>query len=154
MKHNLYLLIILFILIGCSVTKQPVFIKVDNIKITSISSDTIRLKAEAFFENPNDVGGKISTDEIKVLANGIEVAQVSSEEFKVPVKKTFAIPLQAKVPVKKLLSTNKNGVLGGLLNSFFKKKVTVRLKGNLEYVVFGFRKEFLVDKTKEVKIKF
>ena len=71
-----------------------------------------------------------------------------------PVKKTFAIPLQAKVPVKKLLSTNKNGVLGGLLNSFLTKKVTVRLKGNLEYVVFGFRKEFLVDKTKEVKIKF
>ena len=89
-----------------------------------------------------------------MIANGIEVAQVSSEEFKVPARKEFVIPLQAKVPVKKLLNSDKNGMLGGLLNSLLSRKVTVRLKGNLEYMVLGFKQEFLVDKTKEIKIKF
>jgi hypothetical protein len=154
MRYFLSLILLIFIFLGCSVNKQPVFKKVDNIKIVSISADTIRLKADAFFENPNDVGGKISTDAITIFANDIEVAQISSNEFKVPAKDSFQIPLQAKIPTKKLLNTNKNGVLGGLLNSLFTLKVTIRIKGNLEYVVFGFKKEFLVDKTEDIKIEF
>lgn len=146
---------VLFLLIySCSVKKQPIFIKVDDIKIISFAADTIHLKANAFFENPNDVGGKIATDDLSILVNNIEVAQVFSEDFKVPARDRFTIPLTAKVPTKKLLDTNKNGVLGGLINSFISKKVNIRIKGKLEYVVFGFKKEFLVDKTEELKIKF
>ena len=139
---------------SCSVQKEPIFIKVDNVKVISFASDTIKLKADAFFENPNDVGGKISTDEIKILINEKEVAQVFSEEFKVPARQEFSIPLIAHIPTKNILNSNKNGVLGGLLNSLLTNKVNVRIKGNLEYVVFGFKREFLVDKTQEIKFKF
>ena len=132
--------------------KQPVFIKVDNVKVISLRSDTIRLKADAFFENPNDVGGKISTDEIKVIVNGTEVAQVSSDEFKVPARKEFTIPLKVVIPTKKIYENNKNGILGGLINSFLKKSIKVQFKGNLKYKFFGFKKDFIVDQTQEIKL--
>ncbi|APZ47842.1 hypothetical protein BW723_16765 [Polaribacter reichenbachii] len=154
MKKAFYFLSFLILFFNCSVKKQPIFIKVDDVKIVSFAADTLKLRANAFFENPNDVGGKIATDDIAIFVNEIEIAQVFSDEFKVPAKDKFTIPLTANVPTKKLLNSDKNGVLGGLINSFITKKVNVRIKGNLEYVVFGFKKEFIVDKTEEIKIKF
>jgi hypothetical protein len=154
MKNALYFSALLLLIWRCSVQKEPVFIKVDNVEVLSYALDTIKLKADAFFENPNAVGGNISTDELKIFVNGQEVAQVFSEEFKVPARKEFSVPLSAHIPTKNILSSNKNGVLGGLLNSLFTKKVTLRIKGELRYVVFGFKRIFLVDKTQEIKIKF
>ena len=133
MKNILYFTLLIILISSCSVNKQPTFIKVDKVKVASFSGDTIRLKAEAFFTNPNDVGGKISTDEIKVIVNGAEVAQVSSEEFKVPARKNFTIPLVVVIPARKVFENNKNGILGGLLNSFLKKSIQVQFKGDIKY---------------------
>lgn len=154
MKKTFYFLCLLFFIYSCAINKEPIFVKVDNIKVLSFAADTVHIQANAFFENPNDVGGKISTEDLSILVNNIEVAQVFSDDFKVPARDKFTIPLTAKVPTKNLLNTNKNGMLGGLINSLITNKVNVRIKGNLEYVVFGFKKEFLVDKTQEIKIKF
>jgi hypothetical protein len=151
MKNILYFTLLIIIISSCSVNKQPTFIKVDNVKVASFSGDTIRLKAEAFFTNPNDVGGKISTDEIKVILNGAEVAQVSSEEFKVPVRKDFTIPLVVVIPARKVFENNKNGILGGLLNSFLKKSIKVQFKGDIKYKVFGYSSVYPVDQIQEIK---
>lgn len=147
-------MLLFLIFYSCSVKKAPVFLKVDDIKIINISSDTIRLGANAYFNNPNDVGGKIFTDEIKVMVNGTEVAQVSSDVFKIPARKDFAMPLKVAIPAKSVFENNKNGILGGLLNSILNKSVKVQFKGNLHYVVFGFKKEFIIDKTEDITIKF
>lgn len=154
MKNILYFSLLFLLIFGCSVQKEPVFVKVDNVKVVSFAADTIKLKAIAFFENPNDVGGKISTDDLAVFVNETEVAQIFSEDFKVPARNNFSIPLIAHIPTKNFLNSNKNGMLEGLINSFISKKISVRIKGNLEYVVFGFKRDFLVDKTEEIKIKF
>jgi hypothetical protein len=154
MRKAFYFLSLIFLIYSCSVNKQPVFLKVDNVKVISYAADTIKIKADAFFENPNDVGGKITTENLKIFVNQIEVAQVFSEDFKVPARKEFSIPLLANIPTKTLLSTDKNGVLGGLINSLFSQKVNVQIKGNLEYSVLGFKKAFIVDKTEEIKIRF
>lgn len=127
--------------------------KVDKVQVISFGLDTIKLKAIAFFENPNGVGGKISADDMKIYVNGAAVAAVFLDEFKVPASSVFSIPLTAHIPTKKILNSSKNGILGGLLNAVMTNKVTVRIKGNLQYVVFGFKREFLVDKTQEIKIK-
>ena len=115
MKKLVYFLVLFLVISSCSVKEKPIFLKVDNIKITSTSTDTIHLKAEAFFKNPNDLGGQISTDEIKVIINGAEVAHVSSEEFKVPARNEFTIPLKVVIPTKNVFENNKNGLLGGIL---------------------------------------
>jgi len=117
MKKLACFLVIFFLIASCSVKKKPIFLKVDDVKVLSFKLDTIRLQANAYFKNENDIGGKISTDEIKVFVDGIDVAKVSSEEFKVPANKEFAVPLQVMIPSKKIFSNKKGGLLGGLLNS-------------------------------------
>ena len=154
MKNLCYFFVLFLIITSCSVKEKPIFIKVDNLKVLSFKADTIRLKADAFFQNPNDVGGKISTDNLRVIINNEEVAQVFSEEFKVPARKEFTIPLIAVIPTKKILESNKNGFLGGLLNSVLNQSVKVQIKGNLKYKVFGYSGIYLIDNTEDVKIKF
>ena len=154
MRKLVYFLVLFSVILSCSVNKEPVFIKIDNLKLLSVKSDTIRLKANAFFQNPNDVGGKIATDEIKVIVNNTEVAQVSSEEFKVPAKNEFIVPLQVLIPTKKVFENGQNGVLGGLLNSILQKSIKIQFKGDLKYKVFGYSSEYPVDITQDLKIKF
>ena len=154
MKKCFYLFTVLLIIYSCSVKKKPIFIKVDNLKIISVDRDTIRLKAEAFFDNPNDIGGKISTDAISVIVNGADLAQVSSEEFKVPARDKFTIPLKVVIPTKKVFENNKNGIIGGLLNSFLNRSIKVQFKGELKYKVLGFSRVYPIDKTQDIKIKF
>ncbi|QXP73778.1 LEA type 2 family protein [Tenacibaculum sp. AHE15PA] len=153
MKKLGFFIVVLFI-VSCSIKEKPIFIKIDNIKILSISSDTIRLQAKAFFKNPNDIGGKIATDEIKVIVNGEEVAQVSSDEFEVPARNEFNIPLQVVIPAKKIFGDTKNGILGGLINSILNKSVKVQFKGDLRYTIFGFSDVYPIDKIEDIKIKF
>lgn len=154
MKNLIYFILIVFFFTNCSVKKKPIFIKVDNVKIVSLKTDTIRLQAKAYFKNENDIGGKIATDEIKVIINEVEVAQVSSEEFKVPANKEFSIPLNVVVPANRVFQKNKGGLLGGIINSVLNKSVQVRFKGVIKYRVFGFSNAYLIDETEDINIKF
>ncbi|TVZ55202.1 late embryogenesis abundant protein [Lutibacter sp. Hel_I_33_5] len=152
MKNRIIFGFIILLISSCSVKKKPVFIKVDDVKVVSLKLDTIRLSANAYFKNPNDIGGKISTDEIKVIVNGAELAQVSSEEFKVPARQEFAIPLKVVIPSNRIFENNKNGILGGLLNTFLNKSIKVQFKGDLKYKVLGFSKVYPIDKIEEIKL--
>ena len=140
-------------LTSCAVKKKPIFVKVDDVKFLSLKTDTIKLGANAYFKNPNDIGGKISTDEIKVIVNGAEVAQVSSDEFKVPARKDFVIPLKVVIPAQRVFENNKGGILGGLINSVLNKSIKVQFVGELKYKVLGFSNVYSIDKTEEIKIK-
>ena len=153
MKKLIFICTLLFLISSCAVKKKPVFVKVDDVKLTSLKSDTIRLVANAYFKNPNDIGGKISTDEIKVIVNGAELAQVSSDEFKVPARKDFVIPLKVVIPAKRVFENNKGGILGGLINSVLNKSIKVQFKGDLRYKVLGFSNVYPIDKTEDIKIK-
>tara|TARA_B110000091_G_scaffold161649_1_gene172382 strand:+ start:212 stop:670 length:459 start_codon:yes stop_codon:yes gene_type:complete len=152
MKNALYFSVLFLLISSCAVNKKPIFIKVDDVKIVAVTSDTIRLKAAAFFENPNAVGGTISTDEIQLIVNGTPIASIFVNEFKVPAKASFSVPLSAVIPTKKVFQNNKNGILGGLINSFLKKSIKLRFKGNLKYKVFGFSKTYPIDQIQEVKL--
>jgi hypothetical protein len=152
MKNALYFSILFLLMSSCAVNKKPIFIKVDDVKIVSATSDTIRLKAAAFFENPNGVGGTISSDEIQIIVNGASIATVFVDEFKVPSRAVFSVPLIAVIPTKKVFQNNKNGILGGLINSFLNKSIKLRFKGNLKYKVFGFSNTYPIDKIQEIKL--
>lgn len=151
MKKLIILSTLLITFISCSVKEKPEFLRVENIKVLKSTSSTITLTADALFMNPNDIGGELKTDEIKVFVNGNEMASVSTESFEVPAKKEFSIPLTANVPTDSLLS-DKN--LSSLLGSIFSKTINVQYKGYIRYKVFGFSHTYAVDKTEDIKIKF
>lgn len=150
MKNILLLLLSCALFTGCNISEKPEFLKVENIKILESTADNITLSADALFNNPNDVGGELSTDQIKVLINENEMAYVSSETFKVPAKESFTIPLKAIIPKDSLLS---NKSIGGLIGSLFSKNIRVQYKGDIKYKIFGFSHTYNVDKTENIKIK-
>ena len=150
MKRVLVLSIICITFVCCSVKEKPQFIRVENIKVLESTSRYVTFTADALFMNPNDIGGELKTDEIKVFVNDNEMASVSTESFKVPAKKEFSIPLKTKVPTDSIFS---NKSIGGLIGSLFSRTVKVQYKGDIIYKVFGFSYSYNIDKTENVKIK-
>ena len=150
MKKLIILLTITVCFLSCSIKEKPEFLRVENIEVVDSNSEFIVLTADAFFNNPNSVGGKLETEGITITANGIEVATVSSKAFDVPAKKEFSIPLSANIPTEKLLNLNN---LSGLLSSMLNKSMKVQYKGVIKYKVFGFSHKYDVDEIEDVKIK-
>jgi hypothetical protein len=153
MKKVIYFLIVFITFYNCTVDKEPEFIKIADVRVSSVKNDTIRVKAAAFFKNPNGVSGKISTDKISVFFENQEIAQVFAEDTRVPANKEFFIPLEAVVPTQKILQGNKNGLLSGILNAVFKKSIVLNFKGKLTYKKWFYKKEFLIDSKEEIKLK-
>lgn len=150
MKRLIILSTICLSILSCSVNEKPEFVNVENINVEESTSKHITITADALFMNPNDIGGHLQTDEIKVYINDNQLATISTESFEVPAKKEFSIPLKAKIPTDSIFS-NKN--IGKLLGSIFKKRVKVQYRGDIVYKVFGFSYTYNIDKTEHIKIK-
>lgn len=151
MKKLIILSTICIAFISCSVNEKPQLIGVENIKVLESTSKYVAFTADALFKNPNDIGGELQTDEIKLFVNDNEMASVSTENFKVPAKKEFTIPLKTKVPTDSVFS---NKSIVGLIGSLFSKKVKVQYIGDITYRALGFSYTYNIDKTEDVKIKF
>ena len=154
MRNFILLLTTAFVCLSCSVKEKPLFVAVENIELDESTSKTITLKANAIFQNPNDVGGRLESDNVSVYINDIKVAHVSSESFKVPAKKEFTIPLKVKVSTDSILKGDSRNILGSILNSVINKKIKVQYKGEIIYKALGFSYTYPVDETEMVKIKF
>lgn len=151
MKKLIILLTICFTLFNCTVNKKPEFIGLENIKVIKSTSKHITLSADALFINPNDIGGELKTDSIKVLINNNEMATISTKKFKVPSKKEFIVPLETSIPTDSIFN---NKSLGSLIGSLFNKKIKVQYKGDIIYKTLGLSYTYNVDKTENIKIKF
>jgi len=150
MHKSIILLTLILTFYSCSVKDKPEFQKIENIQIKESSREFITLTANAYFKNPNIVGGMLATDGISIFVNDVLMAKVSSKPFKVPAKKEFNIPLEAQIPTQRIID-KKN--IGGLLNSLLNQKIKVKYKGIIDYKVLGFSDTYDVDRTEEVKIK-
>ncbi len=148
--RKLVVFVLVFALFSCTVNEYPEFVTVKNIKVIESNKQFLYLKGDALFRNPNDIGGKLQADGIKVFVNGNEMATVSSESFEVPAKEEFTIPLKVNIPTDSIFS-NKN--IGGLIGSLFSQKIEVKYQGKIKYKVFGFSHTYNVDETETVKIK-
>jgi len=150
MKKIIILSTIIITFLSCSVNEKPEFLKVENIKIVESNADSIILSADAFFNNPNDIGGELKSDGIKVFVNDVEMTTLSSKSFKVPAKREFSIPLQASIPTNRIFNSNN---IGSVLNSLLSKKIKVQYIGDIKYKVLGFSHSYAVDMTEDIKIK-
>jgi LEA14-like dessication related protein len=150
-KHTL--LLILLVSVSCTIKQKPTFIKVENIKLINANSNKITLSAEALFNNPNAVGGRINTDGVKVYVNDISFGEIETEEFKVPAKNDFKVPLKLQIKTKDLLDKDPNGFLNGLLNSVLNRSLKVRFEGSIQFKTLGINHSYPIDKTETLKIK-
>jgi len=150
MKQIAILLFIYSITTSC-VSKKIEYQNVENIKILKLDSKEITLSADAIFNNPNILGGKVTPENIIVYIDEKEITTVKSKEFKVPAVKEFAVPLEVTIPFNKIPGNENGGLLGAVLGSFSKThKVT--FKGNLNYRVVGLKSTYKIDHTEELKL--
>ena len=152
MMKKFTILLLLFLTISCTLKQKPEFIKVDNIQLVEANSKQITLSADALFNNPNSVGGRLNTEGVNVFVNDVSFGFISAEEFKVPAKDNFTIPLQIDINTKELLGKDPNGFLSGLLNSVLNRSLKVTYKGIIQFKALGFNYKYPIDKTETVKI--
>lgn len=150
LKRIVFISLFFTLLFNCTVTEKPEFVRLENIKVINSTIKSTTLKADALFINPNDVGGVLKTDNLKVYINDTQVATVASDEFSVPSKKNFTIPLIVAVSTDSIV--NKKS-LGGLLGSLISQKLKVQYKGEIKYKVLGYSSTYTIDETQNVKIK-
>ena len=150
MKRFAFILLFFTLVFNCAVNEQPEFLGLENIKVVDSDIKNIILSADAHFINPNDVGGTLKTDNLKVYINDTEVAKFVSEEFKVPSKKDFKIPLTVSIATDSIIDKKS---IGGLLGSLISQKLEIQYKGEIKYKVFGYSSTYDVNETQNVKIK-
>lgn len=150
LKRIVFISLFFTLLFNCTVNEQPEFIRLENLKVVDSNIKNITLSADALFKNPNDVGGTLKTDNLKVFINDTEVATVISDEFDVPSKENFKIPLTVAVATDSIIDTKS---LSSLLGSLFSQKLEVQYKGEIKYKVFGYSSTYTIDETQNVKIK-
>jgi hypothetical protein len=150
MIKKLFVAILLFTFLSCTVRETPEFIGVKNIKVVESTKTFVTIEGEGLFRNLNDIGGELKAEGIKVYINGNQMATLTSESFDVPAKEEFTIPLKVNIPTDSIFS-NKN--IGGLIGSLFSKNIEVKYQGTIKYKVFGFSHSYIVDETENVKIK-
>ncbi|MUU76837.1 hypothetical protein [Winogradskyella endarachnes] len=148
--RRLMFLLTFTLLFNCAITKKPEFVRLDNVEIVDSSSKSITLKVDALFLNKNHVGGTLKTDDFRVYINEIEVAKIVSDEFDVPKREKFTIPLTVAVDTEKLVDKSS---LGGLLGSLISQNLKVQYKGDIKYKIMGYSSTYAVDEIQDVKIK-
>lgn len=138
---------------SCKLREKPEFVRIDKVAVVQADFKTMSLKADAVFLNHNHLGGSLQTDNIDVYIDDHLVAKVSSEEFEVPAKDEFMIPLSVSFDTSKLVESGNKDLLGSLINQFLNKKIVVRIKGDLAYKVVGFGSTYPIDHIEELIIE-
>jgi len=153
MKKTILFTLFLITFLGCKLTEKPEFVRVENVDVVRADLDSVQLKANAVFLNRNHVGGRLITENINVLIDEKPIATVSSEEFKVPAKDEFVVPLTVNFSALELLDKKNNDLLGSILKQVLSRKVVVTFRGDLDYKVAGFSASYPIDHTQEIEIK-
>ena len=147
------LLIFIIVSTSCAVKQKPTFIKVDNIKLITANSTKITVSADALFNNPNVIGGRLNTEGVQVYVNDISFGRIETEEFKVPANDDFTVPLKIQIKTKDLLDKDSKGFLNGLLNSVLNRSLKVRYEGTIQFKALGINHSYPINKTENIKIK-
>ena len=137
MMKKFTLLLFIIASTSCAVKQKPTFIKVDNIKLITANSTKITVSADALFNNPNVIGGRLNTEGVQVYVNNISFGRIETEEFKIPANDDFTVPLKIQIKTKDLLDKDSKGFLNGLLNSVLNRSLKVRYEGTIQFKALG-----------------
>ncbi|MCB0516401.1 MAG: LEA type 2 family protein [Chitinophagales bacterium] len=129
---------------ACNQAEKPYFKNISNVRINKATIQEIEILSDAVFENPNRLGGTLSTLDIDVYANNILVGNIlQNDPINIPANGEFSVPLKVKFAPKKLFSDK--GLLTGLAMVLDNKKVDLQFKGNAGVNLAGVDIKFPVE---------
>lgn len=142
-------LVFVLLLGSCNFEEDLIFEKIDNVKLAGMSDGQLRLTAEAFFENPNAISGKLKSVDLEVMLKDKVLAHISqTEKFTIEKNSSFIIPFDASIAIEDLQS----GFLNNLLAIVSGKKVKLQFVGEIKVSTWGFTQKVPVSYYVEVKI--
>ena len=153
MNKFLLLSTIFICITSCSVSKKLEFKYIDTIEVKNISMRNITLKADAVFNNPNNVKGKLSIEDMHIFVDNIDAGIVSAQEFDVPKKNEFIIPLEGTFSLSKVYKENKNSILGSVLKVIQTDSLNIQYKGVIRYHLGSFSYSYRINKEQKVRLK-
>ncbi len=153
MSKILLLSTIFVFITGCSISNKPTFKHIDSIEVTNISLDNVTLNANAVFNNPNNLKGKLSINDMHLFIDSMDIGVISAKEFDIPAKTEFAIPLRGTFSLSKIYKENKNSVLGSILKVIQTDSVTVQYKGSIRYHLGSFSYPYAINKEQKIRLR-
>ena len=149
MKITIPFVLALFLLSTCTFEEDVKFEKINNVKLTSVEDGMVNLTAEAFFYNPNDIGGKIKSIDLEVFLANSSLAQISQHEnFTIQKNSSFSIPFNASFAMEDI----QKGFLNNLLNIVTGKKIKLHFTGEIKVSTWGYTQTVPIDYYDEVKL--
>lgn len=99
--------------------------------VQNISKNEVFVKANAVFNNPNPVAGKLVNTDLNVIVNEVDIGTVQQDTtISIPPSSDFKVPVNVNFPLSKVL-LNKKGLLKGVLNALIDKKAQVHYEGKI-----------------------
>lgn len=148
------LLVFVFLgLVSCTVSETPEFVGIEKVSIQKFDGEVIEVFASLKFLNPNNLGGTLKCDNIKVMVNNLKVGVINSEVFEVPSKKEFRLPLVVKVPYDELFKSEGKNLFKNILNAVFEQKITINYTGTIKYKLRGFSVDYLLNYSDTISLK-
>lgn len=138
---------------GCSGGPQsPDFIKLQHVKIESLSRTKVVLKGDALFNNPNSISGKLTQTDIHIKVNDLDITDIQQKtSIEVPKNSEFVVPVNFSFNPKQLASEN-DGFLRNVVKSFLNKDLEVDYSGTVTVEVLGVSFEVPIDYSEKVSV--
>ena len=128
MRYFFVFFAVLF-LVACSKPEKPIFKKVENITFNSLSIKkpySVKLNADAIFNNPNALGAQIKAMDFDVYINGKKTNHIEQKvSTKMPANSDFTLPIICSVSLKDIFQELK---IKDLLKA---KTIKYRVDGHL-----------------------
>ncbi len=153
MKNFLLLSTLSILIASCSFSKKPEFKYVDIIEVKNLNIDKITLNADAVFNNPNNLQGKLSIENIHLFVDNIDIGVIRAQEFDVPAKKEFTIPLEGTFSLSQVYTKNKSNLLNSVLKVIQTDSINVQYKGIIRYHLGNFSFPYNINKEQKISIK-
>lgn len=151
MRISIYGLLLLFITASCNRPLAPVFKSVDQVELEHLKKDSIKIKANADFYNPNKMKLTLIDGEIDVSIDGNYISTIKREyNMKLDPQSDFTIPLELSISPKKI----KSSLLSTALGIISGRKLMIGYKGEIRVKAYGFPVKVPVDDEQEINIRF
>lgn len=151
-KYSFTLISFIIVLSACNKPKEPVFKKLNQVRVNALKKSETMVSANAVYENPNDFGGTLVYTDLDVYLDDIKIARIKQkEDIKIEPNSDFSIPLSIIIDREKLKKENK-GWLKSALKQIGSEGANLRFDGYFTVELLSADIDIPMEYTEKVKL--
>ena len=134
MKQLLFIGVLAVLLLSsCKGLEEPTILRIEDVNVNELSKDRIDLDANMIIYNPNGVALDLSSADLKMIIDDIEIAHMTQNyDLTMPANSEFKMPAKIVMDLKKLYGDNPLNALGKGLQIISTRELDVLFKGNIK----------------------